>query len=169
MLVAGVRGATLAWAWRRPSEMAPMRRWWSNLTGDHHQPPGTDPYVFLCRKLQRHATNSHRRVSSLIKQLIMIYYYFNDISLYRKWLWLDGACGRVGSGGPWWLWDDGGRHGRSMPVCSCFASFITTPHRTISPMDKTRTIISSRAMNPHRTVYHPLTRPFLTGQPHGWW
>jgi hypothetical protein len=36
----------------------------SHLTGDHRQPPGTEPCGFLRRKLQRHATNSHRRVVS---------------------------------------------------------------------------------------------------------
>ena len=36
----------------------------SHLTGDHRQPPGTEPCGFLRRKLQRHATNTHRRVVS---------------------------------------------------------------------------------------------------------
>jgi hypothetical protein len=53
----------------------------SHLTGDHRQPPGTEPCEFLRRKLQRQTTNAHRHVVSLIKRLIMIYYYFNDTVL----------------------------------------------------------------------------------------
>ena len=38
----------------------------SHLTGDHRQPPGTEPCEFLRRKLQRKTTNSHRRVVSRV-------------------------------------------------------------------------------------------------------
>ena len=52
----------------------------------------------------------------------MIYYYFNDIVLSEN----VKARRRVRSlweRGPWRPWDDGGRHGQSMPVRSRFASF----------------------------------------------
>jgi hypothetical protein len=68
MLLAGVRGATLALAWeaaeRDGSDAAGGGR--SHLTGDHREPPGTETYLFLHRKLQRQTTNSHPRVVSRV-------------------------------------------------------------------------------------------------------